>query len=97
MRDSLGVGLPVSLPLKPGQLASTADGAPRDPIQKEENKWKDGTTDKIEGALHEAKGKIKEKVGKVTNDPDLEAEGQAERLSGKIQNKVGQVKQVFNK
>ena len=58
---------------------------------------KNSTTDKIEGALHEAKGKIKEKVGQATDDPGLETEGQAEKVSGKIQMKVGQVKQVFNK
>ena len=58
---------------------------------------KSSTTDKLEGALHEAKGTIKEKVGKVTNDPALEAEGKDENLSGKVQKKVGEVKQVFNK
>lgn len=58
---------------------------------------KNSSTDKIEGALHEAKGKIKENVGQVTNDRDLEAKGRAENLDGKIQKKVGQVKQVFNK
>ena len=40
---------------------------------------------------------MKEKVGQVTNDTDLEPEGQGENLTGKIQKKVGQVKQVFNK
>jgi len=58
---------------------------------------KSSTTDKLEGDLDEVKGKIKEKVGQVTNDPDLEAEGQTENLDGKIQKKVGQVKQVFDK
>lgn len=58
---------------------------------------KDSTTDKAEGTLHEAKGKIKEKIGQVTNDPNLEAEGQDENLAGKIQKKVGDVKKVFNK
>ena len=58
---------------------------------------KNSTTDKIEGALHEAKGKIKENVGHVMSDPDLEAEGRAENLDGKIQKKVGQVKRVFDK
>ena len=57
---------------------------------------KDSTTDKIEGAIHEAKGTIKEKVGQVINDPDLQAEGETENLSGKIQTKVGEIKQVFN-
>jgi uncharacterized protein YjbJ (UPF0337 family) len=55
------------------------------------------TTDKLKGTLHEVKGKVKEKVGQVTNDPDLESEGQVENLSGKIQKKVGEVKQVFDK
>jgi uncharacterized protein YjbJ (UPF0337 family) len=55
------------------------------------------TTDKVEGSVHEAKGKIKEKVGHLTNDPQLEAEGKDENLDGKIQKKVGQIKQVFEK
>jgi uncharacterized protein YjbJ (UPF0337 family) len=37
---------------------------------------------------------VKEKTGQVTNDPDLEAEGNAEEVAGKVQKKVGQVKKV---
>ena len=55
------------------------------------------TTDKFEGNVHEAKGKIKETVGQLANDPELEAEGKEENLSGKIQKKVGQIKEVFEK
>jgi uncharacterized protein YjbJ (UPF0337 family) len=55
------------------------------------------TTDKIEGKLHEAKGKVKETVGQVTNNPALEAEGQDENTSGKVQKKIGQIKKVFEK
>jgi uncharacterized protein YjbJ (UPF0337 family) len=58
---------------------------------------KSSTTDKVEGAVHEAKGKVKEKVGQMTNNPNLEAEGQDENLSGKIQKKVGDIKKVFDK
>lgn len=58
---------------------------------------KTSTTDKIEGNVHEVKGKVKETIGQVTNDPDLEAEGQSENLAGKVQKKVGQVKAVFDK
>ena len=58
---------------------------------------KDSTTDQAKGAFHEAKGKIKEKAGQLTNDPKLEAEGQDEKLGGKIQKKVGQVEKVFEK
>jgi uncharacterized protein YjbJ (UPF0337 family) len=43
------------------------------------------------------KGAVKEKVGRVTNDPDLESEGTGEKLGGKIQKKVGDVEKVFEK
>jgi uncharacterized protein YjbJ (UPF0337 family) len=58
---------------------------------------KDSLTDKVEGAIHEAKGTVKETIGQVTNDAELEEEGKSENLAGKIQTKVGEVKQVFNK
>ena len=58
---------------------------------------KHSTTDKIEGGAHELKGKVKEKVGRATNDPNLAAEGTDERTGGKIQKKVGDVKKVFGK
>lgn len=55
----------------------------------------DSTKDKIEGSVHELKGKVKEKVGQAKNDPDLVAEGTDEKLGGKIQKKVGDIKKVF--
>ena len=58
---------------------------------------KASTTDKLEGALHDAKGNLKEKVGQVTNNPDLEAEGQGEKVGGKIQKKIGEVEKVLEK
>jgi len=56
---------------------------------------KDSTKDQAEGKMHELKGKVKEKVGDATDNPDLEAEGQDEKVGGKVQKKVGQVKKVF--
>jgi len=56
---------------------------------------KPSTKDTAKGKFHEVKGKIKEKVGRATNNPDLEAEGQVEKLGGKIQKKIGQVKKVL--
>ncbi len=53
--------------------------------------------DRIKGELHEIKGKAKEKVGQITNNPNMAAEGQSEKLVGKIQKKVGQIKKVFEK
>jgi uncharacterized protein YjbJ (UPF0337 family) len=58
---------------------------------------KPGIQDQIEGKLHNLKGKAKEKTGKLTNDPELEAEGEAEEVAGKVQEKVGQVKKVLGK
>jgi uncharacterized protein YjbJ (UPF0337 family) len=57
----------------------------------------DSTKDKITGAAHELKGAVKEKVGKVTNNPALENEGADEKLGGKVQKKVGDVEKVFEK
>ncbi|MGD0500511.1 MAG: CsbD family protein [Bryobacteraceae bacterium] len=58
---------------------------------------KPSTQDQIDGHIHEVKGKIKETVGHAVNNPDLEAEGEAEALGGKVQKKLGQVEQVFEK
>jgi uncharacterized protein YjbJ (UPF0337 family) len=58
---------------------------------------KPSSTDQMEGTLHEAKGKIKQKAGQVTKNPNLEAEGQAEKIGGKVQKKVGQVEKVLEK
>ena len=42
--------------------------------------------------IDKAKGKIKEAVGKSTNNPDLAAEGQAQQLKGTGQDVKGSVK-----
>ena len=34
---------------------------------------KSSTTDQVKGKLHEVKGALKEKAGKVTSNPNLEA------------------------
>jgi uncharacterized protein YjbJ (UPF0337 family) len=58
---------------------------------------KSSKTDKIEGAVHEAKGKVKEVAGKIIGNPNLQDEGTAEKVRGKVQRKVGDVKKVFGK
>jgi uncharacterized protein YjbJ (UPF0337 family) len=55
---------------------------------------KDSVKDKVEGAAHEVKGKIKEQIGRATNNPDLEADGTAEKIGGKVQKKVGDIEKV---
>ena len=58
---------------------------------------KQSTKDKAKGKFHEVKGKVKEKVGRATNNPDLEAEGQVEKIGGKVQKKIGQVEKVLER
>jgi uncharacterized protein YjbJ (UPF0337 family) len=58
---------------------------------------KPSTKDEIAGKVHEVKGDIREKVGQVTNDPNLEAEGTDEKIAGKVQKKIGQVERVVEK
>ncbi len=56
---------------------------------------KQSTEDKAKGTFHEVKGKVKEKVGQATNDPDLEAEGKVEKIGGKVQKKIGQLEKFL--
>lgn len=58
---------------------------------------KQSSKDQAEGKFHEVKGKVKEKVGRATNNPNLEDEGTTEKVGGKVQKKVGQVERVFEK
>jgi uncharacterized protein YjbJ (UPF0337 family) len=48
--------------------------------------------DRIEGALKQGVGAVKEGFGKITGDKKIEAEGIAEKAEGKVQNSVGGVK-----
>jgi uncharacterized protein YjbJ (UPF0337 family) len=43
------------------------------------------------------KGKVKEIAGKVSMNPDLEAEGQEENRTGQVQEKIGEIKKVVGK
>ena len=58
---------------------------------------KSSATDRTEGKLHEAKGKVKEIVGKVVGNCHLEAEGKSENCCGKAQEKRGDIKKVLGK
>ncbi len=53
---------------------------------------KSSTKDNAEGKMHQVKGKIKETVGKVVHNSNLEAEGIAEKIGGKVQEKIGKIK-----
>jgi uncharacterized protein YjbJ (UPF0337 family) len=55
---------------------------------------KPSTEDKTTGKLNEVKGVIKQKVGELTSNPNLEADGRAERNAGKVQNVVGKIEKA---
>ncbi len=48
--------------------------------------------DEVKGKLDQAKGAAKETVGRVINNRDLEAEGDADRAGGKVQEGYGTAK-----
>ena len=47
---------------------------------------KPSTQDRTAGKLHEVKGKIKEEIGKATNDPNLEVSGKRRKRMAKFRN-----------
>ena len=51
--------------------------------------------DRIKGSAEQAKGSLKEKVGKLTGDTKLESEGKADKVSGKIKSTVGGIKDTL--
>jgi uncharacterized protein YjbJ (UPF0337 family) len=48
--------------------------------------------DEIKGKAEKAKGYVKDKAGEIINDPDLEAEGEAERAAGTVREGYGKAK-----
>ncbi len=48
--------------------------------------------DEIKGAAKDAKGSMKEGLGKAIGDRKMEAEGASERVAGKVQKGVGSLK-----
>jgi uncharacterized protein YjbJ (UPF0337 family) len=51
--------------------------------------------DRIEGSAQQAKGAVKEVIGKVTGDAKLEAEGKSDKIAGKVQNAIGGLKDAL--
>lgn len=48
--------------------------------------------DEVEGKWDQAKGAVKENVGRAVNDRDLEAEGKMDRAKGNIKEGFGEVR-----
>jgi uncharacterized protein YjbJ (UPF0337 family) len=53
--------------------------------------------DRIAGAAKEAKGSIKETIGKAVGDSKLESEGKADKVEGKVQNAIGGLKDALKR
>ena len=47
--------------------------------------------DRIIGSAKEAKGAVKEAIGKATGDAKLQADGKADKAEGAVQNAIGGV------
>jgi uncharacterized protein YjbJ (UPF0337 family) len=58
---------------------------------------KPSTENQVAGKIHEVKGAIKEKAGKLAKNPDMEDDGTGEKIAGKVQKKIGQVQKVIEK
>ena len=54
-----------------------------------------GADDKIGNAAQEAAGKIKEGLGKVTDNERLEAEGKADQVEADVKQAGEKIKDVF--
>ena len=51
--------------------------------------------DRIAGSAKQAKGAVKEALGKITGDAKLVADGKSDKVEGKIQNAVGGLKDAL--
>ena len=51
--------------------------------------------DRIAGSAQQAKGSIKDAVGKATGDSKLRAEGKADKAAGTVRNAVGGAKDAM--
>jgi uncharacterized protein YjbJ (UPF0337 family) len=58
---------------------------------------KSSTENVVAGKMHEVKGKVKETVGRATNNPNLEGQGLGEKVAGTVQNKVGHIQKAIEK
>ncbi|WP_395819260.1 CsbD family protein [Devosia sp.] len=50
--------------------------------------------DEVKGAAKEARGNVKDAIGKVTGDTKLRADGAADKAEGKVQQMVGKTKEA---
>lgn len=58
---------------------------------------KSSTENKINGKIHESKGKAKQVAGVVTDNVALQSEGELEELRGKLQQQLGEIAKKLEK
>jgi uncharacterized protein YjbJ (UPF0337 family) len=54
---------------------------------------REGTDNRVEGAAEELKGKVRGKLGDLTDDQSEQLKGKGEELKGKVQKKFGEAQQ----
>lgn len=52
---------------------------------------KSSTNNRAKGKVREIKGSVEKQAGKLTKNPELEAEGEGEKTAGKVQQVVGRI------
>ena len=55
------------------------------------------TTDKAKNTAQQAKGKLKETVGKISGNDKLRAEGKADQMKGNVKQAGEKLKDAFKK
>ena len=55
------------------------------------------TTDKVKNTAQQAKGKLKENIGKASGDNKLRAEGKADQMQGNVKQAGEKLKDAFKK
>jgi len=55
------------------------------------------TEDEFKGKAREVKGRVKDAMGGLTNDPEMQVEGKIDKLTGKAQNTLGKVERDLKK
>ena len=61
---------------------------------KQKRVTKPSKDDKATGKVHEVKGTIKEKIGQLADNEELEADGKAEKDADKVQNRIGKLENL---
>lgn len=50
--------------------------------------------DEVKGSAKEARGAVKDAIGKATGDKKLQADGAADKVEGKVQKTAGEIKEA---